>query len=134
MIHFDKLVEISRALYDPNHPLRAFHVSFLLRRNKILAIGINKKCTHTLNLRNRKHNRAGQDISNVKYQCSEFSLLRKSRSQNINYNKCDLVNVRINKSGNLDIARPCSSCQSLLRHFRVSDVYYTDKNGNFQKF
>lgn len=134
-MNLEKLKEISYALLDwPNHNLRAFHVSFLVRRNKILSIGVNKRRTHTINLRNRKHNRAGVDISDSKLQCSEWNCLKKSKIQNIDYAKCRIFNVRITRENKIAFARPCESCVSLLEHFRVGEIFFTNDTGNFEKF
>jgi hypothetical protein len=131
-MNFSKLIDIGFALLDwSEHELKNYHIAFLMRRNKILSIGINKKCTHPLNLRNRKLNRAGKDISDAKLTCAELCCLLKSRNKNIDYNKCYMVNIRINRNNQLDVATPCMSCESLLRHYKVCDVYYTTKDGNF---
>lgn len=133
-MNFDKLTEIAYALCDfSRHDLRTFHVSFLMRRSKILSIGINKRRNHTINLRNRKHNRSGIDISDAKFQCSEYRTLKKSKVQNIDYPKCDLINIRINRGNQLCLACPCESCLSLINHFSIKNVYYTDEFGKFVK-
>ncbi len=131
---FDRLKEIAYALCDfENHDLRCWHVSFLMRRNKILSIGVNKRCTHTINLRNRKVNKSGIDFSDKKFQCSEFTTLQKSRSQNINYSKCRMVNIRIDRNNKLGISAPCQGCLSLLAFHSIKDVYYSTNQGTFEK-
>jgi len=131
-MNFNKLTEIAFALCDfSSHDLRAFHVSFLLRRSKILSIGINKKCTHTINLKNRKFNRSGVNISDAKFKCAEFCCLWKSKKQNIDYHKCKLVVIRITRKNKLGMSAPCESCLSLLRHFNIKEVYFTTESGEF---
>lgn len=135
-MNLNKLTEIAFALYDPNHSIRSFHVSFLLRRNKILSIGVNKNSTHPTNLKNRKFNRDGRDISSEKLCCSEFICLKKSKSQNINYHKCRMVNIRITRENKLGMSAPCESCLSLIRHFQIplQNIYFTDDSGGFTKY
>ena len=135
-MNFDKLVEIARALMDwERYPkLRTFHVSFLMRRTRIVAIGINVPKTHPVNLRNPKHNREGVDISDIKYQCAEWVAMRQSKQQNVDYNKCKLISIRIDRTGKLCNSCPCLSCQSLLKHFGVGRVYFTNDKGEFEEF
>ena len=60
--------------------------------------------------------------------------LQLKRKTNIPYNKCILVNVRINKNRKLDISCPCSSCFNLLKWIGYKEIFYTNKLGNFEKF
>ncbi len=134
---FAKLTEIAFALCDfDSHELRNFHVAFLMRRNKILSISANKKKTHTVNLRNRKFNRAGIDVSDAKFQCAEFCCLQKSKNQNICYPKCKLVVIRITRENKLGMSAPCESCISLLNHFQIpkQNIFFTNDSGGFTKF
>jgi len=136
-MNFNKLIEISYALCNwPSHELRTFNISFLLRRSKILSIGINKKRTHTINLRNKKFSEKGEDVSHSKFQCAEFVTLKQSKNKigNIDYNKCKLINIRIKRDNTIGLAAPCASCKSLLKHYSVGAVYYTTDDGNFEKY
>lgn len=134
MIKFDRLKEIAYGLVDwETHDMRTFNLSFLCRRNKILKIGINCKKTHTINLRNRKHDENGENISHSKYSCSELRCLKSSKNQNIDYGKCYMVNLRINRQNNLCLSSPCESCLSLLRHFNINKIYYTNDNEELVK-
>lgn len=132
---FTRLVDISYALFDPHHPVRTFHVSFIVKGSKILSIGINSPKTHTLHLRNKKHGRKGNDLSSIKKSCSELICLNRFKKiSNIEFGKCSLINIRINGNQNLDNSRPCESCQSLLRWANFKNVFYTDNKGKWQEF
>lgn len=134
-MNFNKLIEISRALNDPKRELRNFHTSFLLFKNKIVAIGVNQDKTHPINLRNKKFDRDGNDISGSKGTCSELNAFLKLRNKtNIQSKKCSLVNIRIDRNNNLNFARPCQSCVSLLKFLEIKDVYFSNWDGNFIKF
>ena len=134
-MNFNKFKEIAYALLDWNeHNLRAFHVSFLIRRNKILSIAVNKRKTHTINLRNKKFNRSGVDVSDAKFQCSEYCCIKQSKVQNIDYHKCKMVNVRITRENKLGLAAPCESCKSLLAFFNIKEIYFTNDSGEFEKY
>jgi hypothetical protein len=34
-------------------------------------------------------------------------------------------------SNNIALAKPCQSCQNLLRYFEFKNIIYTDNNGNY---
>lgn len=133
-MNYNKLLEIAYAIYDPFHSIRSFHVSFLLRRSKILSIGINSARTHPVNLKNKKFNRDGKDISSEKLCCSELICINKSKNQNINYGKCKMINVRITRENKLGLAAPCFSCQSLINHYKIKSVFFTTDAGKFEQF
>ena len=136
MRNFQKFIDISRALLDwREHDLRTFNCSFLVRRNKILSIGINRDKTHPINRRNPKFGDEGQDISCTKLTCAELVAINRSKNQkNIDYPKTKMINIRIKRDGSLGLGRPCESCQSLLNYFGIKEVYYSLDNQGIEKF
>lgn len=133
-MNFAKIIEISKA-YDKNlFPSRSLHLTFVLYKNRILQIAQNKKTTHPINLLNRKISKTGTDFSNSGCRCSELNALIQIRNlTNIKYNKLILVNVRINKLGEINWSKPCNSCRNLLNYFKFKSVYFSTQNG-FQKY
>lgn len=133
-MNFERLEEIAFALYDHEHPLRTFHVSFILQRRKILSIGINNVKTHPVNLLNPKFDNQGQVFSD-KGTCSELNAISKLiRQTRVNTEICSLVNIRIDKNGKLNHSAPCLSCQSLIAHHGFKKVFFTNENGRFQNY
>ena len=132
---FDKLVEIAHALVNfDNRELRTFHVSFLMRNQRILSIGENIKKTHRINTRNKKYSECGIDISSEKFICSELDSIRKIKYGRIPFHKCKIVNIRLTRENLLGCAAPCESCQSLLKYYDISDIYFSNDNQTFSKF
>lgn len=132
---FQRLFEIANAIYDPaEHPIRTFHCSFILNKKKILSIGVNDPKTHPANVFNPKVGNGGTLIVD-KGVCSELAAIKKLISKcDIRTEKCSLVNIRINRNGDLDYSAPCSSCQSLLDHYRFDKVFYSGKLGTWKRF
>jgi deoxycytidylate deaminase len=128
---FDKVVDISRALTLKDSPLRCQHFSFILYRNRIISIGQNSKKTSPKNLRNKHFSRSsGKDISHNKGTCSELAAIVKLKNTtNIDFKKCVLINVRIDKKGKMNNSKPCGSCRSLLSYFSFKKVFYTSPEG-----
>jgi deoxycytidylate deaminase len=54
----------------------------------------------------------------------EAAIIKGSR-QNIDFKNSILVVVRINKSNNLCMARPCKNCQSIIQKHEIPTVYYS---------
>lgn len=109
------------------------HVSFLLYRNRIASIGINNPFkTHP---RNRKYNFRGrndEDISHFVGIHSELSAVIKLGEEDLS--KYDLVNVRINKNGNVSLSKPCNGCTDMINQLGIRKVLYTNDAGEFVEF
>jgi len=130
---FKRLEEISKSLLDFNSDKRCQHFSFILYKNRVISIGNNSKKTHPTNLKNRKTSlRTGEDFSDQKHICSEFSAINKLKNMtNIDTKKCVLVNLRYNRNGEIALSKPCMSCENLLKYFSFKRVIWTDNDGNY---
>lgn len=134
-MNFDKYVDLAYALYDENHFSRCFHVTFIICKNRILSVGINSGKTHPINKRNPKFNDNGVEISDWRGSCSELSaLIKLKRTSNIDFGKCSLINIRIDRNKKLALARPCLSCTSLINYTSPRRVFYTDNHGKFKQY
>ena len=134
---FNRCLEISRALFNniEKSAPRCRHFSFVFQQNKLISIGQNNRKTHPINLKNPVFSKTGENISESKGCCSEMvALLKVKRKTNINFNKCIMYNIRIDKGGNICNSFPCKSCQNLIWFLGVKRVYYTDLSGNIKKY
>lgn len=134
---FPRLIEIGYALFNPaEHEPRCFHMSAVIYKGRPISISTNSLRTHPINVRyNPIFNHSGQNITDSKGSCSEFLACQKlKRISNVDFNKCILVNIRINRRGELANSHPCFSCQSLLRYFSFKNVYFTNDRGNFEVY
>lgn len=118
----NKIVEVSYALL-PKATDEQKHFSFLVRRNKIVSIGINSKF------------KSHAAMARWKYMYdkihSEAAVILKFPYPVHELNKYTLINTRINRLGKLCISYPCQYCLRLLADMNVRKVIYTDCNGNF---
>lgn len=130
-IPFQKLEDIASSLLENHNANRCRHFSFILHKGRIISIGLNSNKTHPLNLRNRKISRiTGEDYSSQKQTCSELSaILKLKRLTNIDTRKCTLINLRYDRNDKIAMAKPCSSCQSLLRYHNFKQVIWSTDNG-----
>ena len=95
------------------------HYSFLVKKNKILSIGINNlRKTHPIAkfFNYRFYNIHSELMAILNYRKQDFSNLT-------------MINIRLNKN-KLMFAKPCRICQKLLKHYGVSTVIYSNDNSN----
>lgn len=127
-MNFKRLTDLARALVNKKHR----HVSFVTRRNKIVSVGINNiNKTHTKNL---KYNYIGRENKDIRQEVgihSELSAALKMGEEDLR--KHNLINVRINKNGKIDMSKPCRGCQDLIRQLNFNKVFYTNKHGQFEQ-
>lgn len=108
---------------------RCQHISFLIRKNKVLAVGFNSKKTDAWVYKN------GYCWGAIH---SEASAL-KPRKINYDHSGTILINIRIlrtkfckgSPTAIIACAAPCNLCLALARSCGVEAIYFTDKNGNF---
>lgn len=132
-LSFKRLEEIALSLIDWSDGLRCRHFSFILSKKKIISIGYNSQKTHPANLKYKKFSLiTGEDISEHKRTCSEFSAILKLKNlTNIDTKRCTLVNLRFNRNKRIDFAAPCMSCVSLLTFHEFKRIIWTDSEGKY---
>lgn len=129
----NRALEIAKAAYPDNFEgkQRSLHWSFLFDKNKLLVMAENGplKRTHPRNRFNSPFIDKGR--------CSELNLFLKAKSKldNPNWKKLILINVRIDRQGNVSYSHPCPACRNLLRYLEMNprNVFFTGRDGNFQR-
>lgn len=127
-----RLKEIALALYPPGFDLRCYHVTFILRKGKIVTIGLNNSKTNTKNLKYDYFASNGDDLRRICGTHSEISsLIRGGRED---YSNFDFVNIRLDRQGKLLYSRPCRGCSSALQQVGFRRFYYTERNGEMVEY
>lgn len=119
-----EVIEIAYyAVKECNVKNKSRHAAILTQRNRIIAVGINNEHrTHPL----------AKKIGNSIH--AELAALMKVRHFEIDFGKCSLFSVRINRYNELADAKPCKYCRRLMNDiFPLKSVYYSDDEGNFIK-
>lgn len=119
-------VELSKALFRCGYSSkgRTFNTCFAVKKNKVLAIGINDytrimpEYSHLLGI---KYKQFGEESY---HPClhAEMSSIMKIGSDN-----CwglSFFNVRIDNNGNHCNSQPCRNCYNVLKSFGVKNIYY----------
>lgn len=123
MKKFNKFIEISKALYRHDHPLRTFHTTFIIKNKKIVSIGTNNPKTHPRTLLYNYHE--GQIGTH-----SELSAVVK-----LGYEDCSeltFVNVRLLKDLTVVNSKPCQGCLDMMTQLSYDKFYYTNNDGAFE--
>jgi deoxycytidylate deaminase len=62
---------------------------------------------------------------------AEISALIGVRYKNINHSS--IYVARLNSQGIVGMAKPCTTCQTILKEYGVHEVYYTNRDGKLEK-
>lgn len=120
-MNFNNFVDISKSLLDKVE-LQNKHFSFILLKNRIRSIGYNQLKTHP------KAYKFGYPWL---FQHSEVSAIVRFDGKPAELRNCCLVNVRLNKDGQIMQSRPCKNCLNLVSEFGFKKVFYTNRLGEF---
>ena len=105
---------------------RTKHFTYILERNKIISFGWNQAFkTHPMakkyGMRFLCIHSELHAITNFPYRINTIG----------NY---DLVNVRIRKTGEVCISKPCIFCQKLISDLGITTIFYSTNEGQFIKY
>ena len=120
-----RAVETAHALCPTNWKnVNNSHVAFLVKKNKIVKIGWNRKRTHP-------------EISKHPYHDgyvgthAELDVILKSGLEDLNDHS--MIVLRVDRKGRLANSKPCPGCLSLLKSYNVEKVFYSDTEGKIEK-
>lgn len=117
-----KIVRNSLKIIE-NHNTKHRHITFLCDGNRIVCWGINQtRKSHPLSA---KYNYRFSTIH------SELDCLRKFPYPLTFLQNYILINVRINRSNELCLAKPCKNCLKLLSAFNVTNMWFSNDKGDF---
>ena len=98
------------------------HISLILRKNELLAIGSNQWKTHpkTVEL-------------GYKYPWLHSELDAYTKLKNKKVDRLTLINLRYSKTGKLGMAKPCKYCMPWCLEI-FDNILYSNENGNIVNF
>lgn len=106
------------------------HFSFIIQENKVIEWGTNNKRVP------EKHNGYHRRIQDIKYNPkthSEVDAWKKARGILNKRKNFQIINVRLNRLGELRNSRPCNCCYEILKALGCNSFYFSTILG-FQKF
>jgi hypothetical protein len=120
-----RAVETAHALCPTNWKnVNNSHVAFLVKKNKIVKIGWNKKRTHPKIAKHPYHD--GYVGTHA-----ELDVILKSGLEDLNDHS--MIVLRVDRKGRLANSKPCTGCLSLLKSYNLSEVFYSDTEGKIEK-
>ena len=120
-----RAVETAHALCPTNWKnVNNSHIAFLVKKNKIVKIGWNKKRTHPKIAKHPYHD--GYVGTHA-----ELDVILKSGLDSLDDHS--MIVLRVDRKGRLANSKPCPGCLSLLKSYNVYEVFYSDGEGKIEK-
>lgn len=120
----EKAIRIAESLCPTNRESKSSHIAFLIKSNIIEKIGVNKRRTHPETSKHPYHD--GYVGIHAELDC-----ILKSDKEDLSGYK--MLVLRIDRNGKLAMSRPCPGCQSVIKQFNISEVWFSNKDGNIIK-
>lgn len=123
--------EIALALKPARVTGRAFHVTAVFHKNKLVGIGHNNyNKTHPLI---NKYNYIGKEDDDYRPKIhSELAAWLRLGDEDCS--KYTFFNLRVNKNNKFGMSRPCSGCRHLLKQIGFKKFFFTDEKGEFKEY
>lgn len=119
-----KAVKLAHSLCPINREIRTSHIAFLIKSNVIEKIGVNKRRTHPEISKHPYHE--GHVGIHAELDC----VLKVDKEDLRDYK---MLVLRVDRKNKLNMSKPCPGCLSLIYQFNISEVWYSDKNGQIVK-
>lgn len=119
-----KLVKLSLDLISlPVGPNK--HFTYIINKNKIVSLGFNHyRKSHPLGKLYGLHDGTLH---------SEVAAITRFQGRPADLMYHSLVNVRVNREGDVQMSRPCQFCRRMLSSFGFNEVWWTTPDGKFER-
>lgn len=116
-------------VYETRSVRGSYHWAFAYKRNALVAVGLNRpeqmdaralKFARKLNLREKM---------NYPFIHAEESLISRLISLDKLDNSLNIVVLRLNVRGELQMSKPCTNCEQILQAYGLSRIYYSTSTG-----
>lgn len=121
----NRILELARAICPLNFERRTSHAAFLVKKSKIVHIGINLAKSHPITKNHPYHEYQQTGIH------AELNACLKSGKEDLS--KYKLIVIRINRHNKTTNSKPCVGCQGILKQFNVGEVWYSTDNDSIEQ-
>ena len=131
---FNRCVEFSKALKPKIQNGKSFHVSFLVKKSRIICVATNNyKKLHNTKRFGTYDNWKGFESEYRPCIHAEVNVLIKTGETDIS--DCEMLNIRIDNNGGANMSKPCPNCSRLLSSLDgpPKKVFYSDGDGNLRQ-
>lgn len=116
----------NKVLFHPDREnLTALHGTVLVRGGAVVSLGLNDPGRNCFSDYYATHNSFTIH--------SELAAIRKVRRK-IDLSGCVAYNLRLDKHGEIKMAKPCAGCQKLLADYGIKKCYYSVDGGAVECF
>jgi hypothetical protein len=111
-----------------NHPQKLFfHWAFIIQNNKILGYSVNMNGEPPVHFGYHQRIRSPEKAAPKLH--AEYVVFKKCRGLIEFTKRWDVVNIRLNKSGNPQMSAPCNCCYMFLTELGCHSFWYTTACG-----
>jgi deoxycytidylate deaminase len=132
----DKSIQLATQLfpaaYNARGSYQSFHFAFLYKRNTLISIGQNDTQQESAKAKKFANKFRVEKTKKYPYIHSEIDAISKVWGKQYIDNSYSMVIIRLNKSLDLQMNKPCQSCTKVLKALGLSKVWWSDKEGNVQ--
>lgn len=129
----EKCIEMAKAGEPFANDHRCAHFAFLVKKSRIMHMGQNSCKTHPKTLEYNYDN-YNDNLCRIH---AEFNVLVrgsiKEKTEDLSH--YELINIRIDRKGNINNGRPCPGCRHVAQQFGIKHIYYSTAEGtvNYEK-
>lgn len=118
-----RLIDLARAMKPATFPGRCFHVTYALQGSRVLAVGVNQPGKTHPRIRRLPYRKP--DCIGIH---SELACVMRL-GEDADFQRVTFFNVRIDRNGSPNLAKPCQGCAALLKQTGYRRVIFTTKDG-----
>lgn len=124
-------MQLAKAMKPTKQSGRAYHVTFICKKRKVVAIGFNDfHRRHPARKWGEYNPTKNIDAEYEPCLHSEISAIIKCGQEDCS--QYDFFNIRINNNGKIAPSKPCENCQRVLNQIGYNKVYYFDEEMNLK--
>ena len=129
----EKLIELARAMKPRKATGQYFHISSLIRKNRIICVGWNDYTRYHPSYKfGNYENYKGFTNAYKPSIHSEISSIIRFGEEDLS--EMTLVNIRIGNMNQVALSKPCFNCQRVLKQLNIKRIYYSNNVGEFEEF
>ncbi len=129
---YNRAVEIATALKVKVKNGKSHHGAFLLRKGKMVAIGVNDyKKQHNSNRFGRYNDHKGYTTEYKACRHAEISAIIRYGEEDLS--DCEMLVVRIDNKNKPSLSKCCPNCARVLMGLNVKKVFYSNEVGELQR-
>jgi deoxycytidylate deaminase len=126
----EKYMKVARAVSNTSNYGRVKIGSAIVKKNRVIAVGCNEKKTHPIQKKYDNY----LDYNSDKLKHCLHAEIATIISAKEDLQGSTIYIYRKDRSGNLNMCRPCNACLALIKRVGIKRMVYTIPNGYAEEF